>query len=87
MGGKCGNGVGRDQRKSERIDKVSDDRNSKGRQFCFVLFFSCEAVLHYETTHSGGSGAQETNYLDPMEHDWKAVSKGLQLAGHKEKLS
>ena len=67
----------------KELTKVSDARNSKGRQVFF--FFSCEAVLNYETAHSGGSGAQETNYLDPMKHDWKAVSKILQLAGHKEK--
>lgn len=52
---------------------------------CFFFFLAVRQSFSMKQ-HTVEVQKHETDYLEPMKHDWKAVSKVLQLAGHKEKL-
>lgn len=63
--------------------QVSSDRNSKDRHF-----FSCKAVIQYETTYGVEMPKHEGPRLfSSYETGLKAMFQFLQLAGHMENLS
>jgi len=65
------------------LTQVSGDRKSKDRHF-----FSCEAVIQYETTYEVEIPKHESPKLfRSYETGLKAMLQFLQLAGHVEKLS
>lgn len=54
------------------------------RKTVFFFFFFCVRQSFSMKQHTVEvQKHKRQNYLDPMKHDWKAVSKVLQLAGHK----